>query len=311
MRSNHSSRSVTAVRRDKVADHKRIDVLVDQIEQYAKNQRRFYDGLSGEGLDKARDAVAPEFDRARRHAQQYVHHVLNQFYLRRGTHYLPGRPDISKLKVLDFGCGVGRVMEAFHEAGVGVIDGCDISQGMLDHAAQSTILKNSRFFLGNGYDIGSAPQDNYDIAYGFLVFHHIPMRQTRIEILRALSKGLNKGGMIFLELKIYPGVTAARIPRAHAHWTENVPAAGSNSDSDVFVTPDALGLVYEDFKLFFYDVNMTEFHTGEELHQFQPDSVYGYGFNELHVSAQKEPSFKHFIDKGFPDIRGTHETATI
>lgn len=273
---------------------------MDLLEQYAKNQRKVYDRLSGSSLKKARSAVAPDFDSARRHAQQYVHHVLNQYYLRRGIHYAPDRPDIKKLKVLDFGCGVGRVMEAFHEAGVGVIDGCDISQGMLDHASQSPSLKDSRFFLGNGFDTGDTPQDNYDIAYAFLIFHHIPMRQTRIEILRALSKNLNKGGMIFVELKIYPGVTQARIPQAHAHWTENVPASGSNSESDVFVTPDALGLVYEDFKLFFYEVNMTEIHTGELHYEFKPDTVYKYGFNELHVSAQKEPSFKHFIDKGFP-----------
>lgn len=276
--------------------------MVNQLEQYAKNQRKVYDDLSSSGLEKARAAVAPEFDKARRHAKQYVHHILNQYYLRRGIHYLPDRPDISKLKVFDFGCGVGRVMEAFQEAGVGVIDGCDISQGMLDHAAKTPLLKGSRFFLGGGFDTGKAPQDHYDIAYAFLVFHHIPMRQTRIEILRALSKNLNKSGMIFVELKIYPGVTPARIPRAHAHWTENVTASGSNSDSDVFVTPDALGLVYEDFKLFFYEVNMTEIHTGELLHQYNEDTVYKYGFNELHVSAQKEPSFKHFIDKGFPEI---------
>ena len=57
--------------------------------------------------------------------------------------------------------------------------------------------------------------------------------------------------------------------------------------------------MYQDFKLFFYEVNMTEIDTGELHHEYNPDSVYHYGFNELHVSGQKVPSYKHFIDKGF------------
>src|SRR3546814_16865382 len=102
--------------------------------------------------------------------------MLSQYCLRRGQFYQPGITDVSDLKLLDFGCGVGRVMEAFVELGVGGIDGCDISSAMLSHAREKPELAKSQFFLTHGFDSGNSPTDHYDIAYSFLCLHPIPMR---------------------------------------------------------------------------------------------------------------------------------------
>src|SRR3546814_10038409 len=128
--------------------------------------------------------------------------MVCKYFLRRVQFYQPGITDVSDFKLLDVGCGVGRVMEAFVELGVGSIDGCDISSAMLSHARERPELAKSQFFLTDGFDSGNSPTDHYDIAYSFLCLHHIPMRQTRIAILEALARTLKDGGMVLYRKRV-------------------------------------------------------------------------------------------------------------
>lgn len=265
--------------------------MLDKLGRYAQNQRTQYDATSV-SIDEARAQVAPNFDKVRQEAHGYSRFVLQHYLLRCGRREDPDAADLSALRVLDFGCGVGRVMEAFAARGVGRVDGCDISEAMLGHARSVPALANSEFFLSNGDDIGAAPASAYDIAYSFLCLHHIPMRQTRISILRELSRALCDDGMVFVELKVFPGATPAKIPPRHAHWTENMVATRTNSESDVWVTPDSLGMVYEDFRLFFADVALMEFDLPVNHYDPDPAAVYSLGFNELFIVATKKPRLK-------------------
>jgi len=263
---------------------------MDKFRQYAENQRSQYDATS-QSYENAKAQVAPNYDHQRRIAPNYAKLMLSHYFLRQGQFYQPGQTDVSGLKLLDFGCGVGRVMEAFTELGIGAVDGCDISSAMLSHARAKTELANSNFFLTQGGDTGSSPVDHYDIAYSFLCLHHIPMRQTRIRILEALARNLMPGGMVFAEFKIFPGATAAKIPTNHAHWTENMVAKYTNSAADVWITPDALGMVYEDFRLFFADIGLVEIDLALEHYEYKPGAIYQFGFNQLFMVGTKQPSF--------------------
>ena len=266
--------------------------MTDKISKYADNQRREYN-LHGVSFEGAKALVAPNYDEVRIIANGYAHLVLSQYQLRQGQFYDPDHTDISGLKLFDFGCGVGRVMEAFHDRGCRHIDGCDISHEMLKHASKSPLLTNSRFYLSDGADAGDAPAANYNIAYSFLCMHHIPMRQTRIKILESLAHVLRDDGMVFIELKMYPGATPAKIPVNHAHWTENMIAKETNSKNDVWITPDSLGMVYEDFRLFFQDVAILDLDRENVDHYtYQPEEVYQLGFNEMFVVASKRPSLR-------------------
>ena len=189
-------------------------------------------------------------------------------------------------------------MEAFTEIGVDSVDGCDISSAMMSHAREKAELANSKFFLTGGGDTGNSPADHYDIAYSFLCLHHIPMRQTRIRILEALARNLKPGGMVFAEFKIFPGATAAKIPPNHAHWTENMVAKHTNSAADVWITPDALGMVYEDFRLIFTDIALVEIDLALEHYEYKPNEIYQLGFNQLFVVGSKQPSFYSNMVKG-------------
>lgn len=260
---------------------------MNKLQQYAQNQHQQYEDTC-QDLESAKSQVAPDYDLVRSVAPAFCHLILQTYFLRRGQVYSPGKMDLSSLAVLDMGCGVGRVMEAFKELGVGRVDGADISEAMLGHAAASPTLAGSNFYLTSGFDTGDAPAETYDVAYSFLCFHHIPMRQTRLKILEAMSKTLKPGGLCFVELKIFPGATSAKIPPNHAHWSENMVARHTNSASDVWVTPDALGMVYEDFRNYYTDVGMLELDTGVDLHTYVPENIYQLGFNELYVFGSRQ-----------------------
>jgi 2-polyprenyl-3-methyl-5-hydroxy-6-metoxy-1,4-benzoquinol methylase len=104
------------------------------------------------------------------------------------------------MRILDFGCRVGRVMEAIAELGFENVDGVDISASMVEHASASPLLGASRFWVTDGHDAGGAPDGHYDLAYSFICMQHISMRQTRIDIVRSLARALKPGGTLVLEL---------------------------------------------------------------------------------------------------------------
>lgn len=270
---------------------------MDKLRQYADNQRNQYDATSQTYVE-AKATVAPRYDHQRAVAPNYAKLMLSHYFLRHGQYYQPGQTDVGGLKLMDFGCGVGRVMEAFVELGVGAVDGCDISSAMLGHAREKAELAESKFFLTRGYDTGSSPADHYDIAYSYYCLQHIPMRQTRIKILEALARNLKPGGMVFAQLLIFPGVTAGKIPPNHAHWAENMVATRTNSAADVWITPDALGMVYDDFRLFFADITFVEMDLPAPHYDYKPQATYQFGFNEIFVVGSKGPSVCSNMLKG-------------
>ncbi len=63
---------------------------------------------------------------------------------RRCATALAGIADDLAVPVLDFGCGTGISGEAFAEAGFSVIDGCDLSENMLEVARSKNIYRDLR-----------------------------------------------------------------------------------------------------------------------------------------------------------------------
>lgn len=267
---------------------------MSKVDVYASNQKALYARIT-ESIEDAKDAVGQNYDALRQEAKRYVRHMLGHYALRKGIFTGFGCDELANLKAFDFGCGVGRVMEACRENGMEHVDGCDLSENMLRHASNSPGLSNSQFFLSTGFDAGGAPAGSYDIAYSFLCFHHIPMRQTRIKLLESLYNLLKPGGMVFIEFKTFPGAGNGKIPANHSHWTENRPAQDTNSAADVWITPDSLGQVAEDFRLFFNDIAIQEFDRAENLYEYQPNEIYQFGYNELFVVASKGASLKKQI----------------
>lgn len=268
---------------------------MDDIQFYAQRQRATYE-THATSRAQAEALVGPGYENIEKQARFQAQFIMNE-YIRRKPYADQIDFDID---MLDFGCGVGRVMEAFVELGFTHIDGVDISDKMLSYAKRSAHLRGSKFWLTSGNDCGDAPADSYDFVYSLITMHHICLRQTRIDILRSMQRCLRPGGVIALEFMSYPGATAARVPHNHATWAMNMTAEETNSRADVWITGDQLGQVYDDFRLFFRDIQFQELDMGGNAYVYDPNAIYQYPNNRFLVLATKGGGL---IDKYLGDDR--------
>jgi SAM-dependent methyltransferase len=252
-------------------------MTANAIDLYSDLQRAAYDRGS-QSRKGAEDMVAPRYAEARVRARYQAQFVINE-HLRRQ----PDTAAPADMRVLDFGCGVGRVMEAVSELGIKHVDGVDISKAMIDHARPN--LLNSRFWVTDGHGVGDAPNNYYDLAYSFICMNHISMRQTRIDIMRALARALKPGGTVVLEFLYYPAILSSQIPLPHVSWSQNRTSTDTNSGADVWVTPDKLGEVIDDMKLSYRDVALQEIDIWDNLAVMKEDERYPVRHNVLLVSG--------------------------
>jgi len=260
---------------------------MSKLTDYAVMQKTVYDLYSGD-RSQAEAMVAPNYDQAKAQAMQVTAHILDNYRSRANWNV-----DVSELALLDVGCGVGRVMECFTQHGVGSIDGADVSQAMLSHARQSPMLEGSRFFETDGTNVGGVEPEAYDIVYSCLCMHHICMRQTRLKIVEAMARALKPTGMVWLEYGFFPGVSDSMIPRNHAHWADNKVARSTNSQADVWLTPESLGEAFRDMSLFFSDVRLEDITAWANYDDYEPNAIYQYPRNQFFISATKTPLLVH------------------
>lgn len=227
---------------------------------YSAMQRHHYD-TQATSLDRAKMLVHLQYDLAREQARSSQGHVMLEYFQRT---YQPGADTLAPvvaaaaprepIRALDFGCGVGRLMEAMTELGVKV-DGVDISDRMLLYARENAKLQGSQFFLSSGSDVGEAPSSTYDLVYSGLCFQHICSRTIRKQLLAEFKRVLKPGGVLLIQMHYYPKQTADTVPAPHAPWSaDNFDAKTTNGFADVWPTPDQLHLVYGDFAVHFEDL---------------------------------------------------------
>jgi SAM-dependent methyltransferase len=122
------------------------------------------------------------FESGRLHVE-YVLQVINRWL---EPHFLPKT-------VLDFGCGVGRLLVPFAKIAEDVV-GLDVSPSMLKEARRNCDdngLKNVRLVASD--DSLSSLKGSFDLIHSCLVFQHIP-RERGIQIIRALLAHVAPGG---------------------------------------------------------------------------------------------------------------------
>lgn len=148
-----------------------------------------------------------------RSGEEHVEAVLRTIR----EHLDPGfRPE----RVLDFGCGVGRLLVPLARTGAAAV-GVDVSEGMLKEAR-----KNCDAFSLGGVELVrsddrlSRVEGSFDFVHSYIVFQHVPPRRG-VAILRALVERLREGGVGALHFTY-----ARRAPRVRrtVNWMRrNVP----------------------------------------------------------------------------------------
>ena len=136
----------------------------DGVKQYIEMQKKLYiDKVCGGDYETAKRIIG---------CTDYI--FSNETFSKERKHILQGRVFE---KALDFGCGVGRLIAAFHNK-IKHIDGVDLSPEMLKYAriflSEKNIPPHSySLFQCNGYDLNMLIDDEYDLVYSQNVLHHI------------------------------------------------------------------------------------------------------------------------------------------
>jgi 2-polyprenyl-3-methyl-5-hydroxy-6-metoxy-1,4-benzoquinol methylase len=123
------------------------------------------------------------FDSGERHVE-HVYRVI------RATLQSDFQPDT----ILDYGCGVGRLVIPFARRS-GTVVGVDVSRAMLDKAQMNCDkYQATSARLVHVQELGSLTPGSFDLVHSFIVFQHIPFARGEV-IFRKLISLLAEGGV--------------------------------------------------------------------------------------------------------------------
>lgn len=109
--------------------------------------------------------------------------------------------DPQDMKVLEIGCGAGRVTRAL--AGqFGQVYGVDVSGEMVARARRALADRpNARVFQNNGRDLSVLGDMQVDFAFSIIVFQHIPSREIIETYVREVHRLLRPGGLFKFQVQ--------------------------------------------------------------------------------------------------------------
>jgi cyclopropane fatty-acyl-phospholipid synthase-like methyltransferase len=102
--------------------------------------------------------------------------------------------DPRALRVLEIGCGVGRITRALAHL-FGEVHAVDISAEMIHQARVNLAdLNNAFVYVNNGADLQVLPSSlDFDFAFSFIVFQHIPSKEVIESYISEVSQRLKPG----------------------------------------------------------------------------------------------------------------------
>ncbi|HYZ85542.1 MAG TPA: class I SAM-dependent methyltransferase [Bryobacteraceae bacterium] len=105
------------------------------------------------------------------------------------------------MRVLEIGCGAGRVTRAL--AGVfGEVHGVDVSGEMVERAKAALKDRPNAFVYQNsGKDLTILPPGPYDFAFSTIVFQHIPSREVIYSYVREVHRLLRPGALFKFQVQ--------------------------------------------------------------------------------------------------------------
>jgi cyclopropane fatty-acyl-phospholipid synthase-like methyltransferase len=112
--------------------------------------------------------------------------------------------DPKQMRVLEIGCGVGRLTRAL--AGLfGEVHGVDVSGEMVERAkAALRDRPNAHIYQNNGLDLTVIPNLEFDFAFSMIVFQHIPSRDIIEHYVREVNRLLRPGALFKFQVHGHP-----------------------------------------------------------------------------------------------------------
>lgn len=110
--------------------------------------------------------------------------------------------DPGDMRVLEIGCGAGRVTRALSKI-FGEVHGVDVSGEMVARAAQALQDRpNAHVYQNNGTDLTIIPAGlTFDFAFSTIVFQHIPSREVIENYVREVHRLLRPGALFKFQVQ--------------------------------------------------------------------------------------------------------------
>ncbi len=110
--------------------------------------------------------------------------------------------DPRQMKILEIGCGAGRVTRALSEL-FGQVWAVDVSGEMIRQARHALAgCGNVHLLQNNGLDLTTIPGDgSFDFAFSSIVFQHIPSREVIYSYVREVRRLLRAGGLFKFQVQ--------------------------------------------------------------------------------------------------------------
>jgi len=104
-------------------------------------------------------------------------------------------------RMLDIGCGIGRMERGFAEM-FGEVWGLDVSGEMIAQAIElNKPYENVKFVKGNGQDLSVFPNDYFDFVFSYITFQHIPEKRITFNYFSEIQRVLKAGGLFKIHLR--------------------------------------------------------------------------------------------------------------
>ncbi len=117
--------------------------------------------------------------------------------------------DPRRMRVLEIGCGAGRVTRALSEV-FGEVHAVDVSRHMIKLARKALAGRPNVFlYKNNGMDLSVLPDLQFDFAFSFIVFQHIPSKEIIENYIREVHRLLRPGALFKFQVQGYPEVERA------------------------------------------------------------------------------------------------------
>jgi len=98
-----------------------------------------------------------------------------------------------KEKILDLGCGNGRLLELFENRNI-KYTGVDFSEKMIKKAKAKY---GDYFVIADAFNL-PFPDNSFNLILTIAFFHHIPSKHFRLKILKEIKRVLKKDGRIIM-----------------------------------------------------------------------------------------------------------------
>ncbi len=127
-----------------------------------------------------------------------------------------GIPFTGRERVLEIGCGIGRMTKAL-AARFDQVVGLDISEAMVTRArAALADVPNVRLGVGTGVDLSGLEDDTFDFVFSYIVFQHIPDPGITRHYIHEAARVLKPGGWFHFQVNDLPEERPGVVARARA-----------------------------------------------------------------------------------------------